>query len=230
MRSILMGEETTTTMTIEPNEGTGQALVYETNTRRMVCKLISYLLQYPDTAWREGLQGVKEAIHSISDETVNQILLTFVDEAQAVSSIEWQDAYVRTFDFDKKCNLYLTYALHGDERDRGPALIELKRRYEAAGFYMEVSELPDYLPMVLEFVAEAPEEDVLGVLSSCHKALVTMTESITGQNSPYGPMLSLMLQVIPEPPAPDVPKQEEAVNQQPEDLMQIAAQMRRGNR
>lgn len=230
MRGILMGEGTMTTMTTDTNEGTGQALDYDTDTRRMVCKLISYLLQYPDTEWREGLQGVKEAAQSISDETVNQILLTFVDEAQVVSSIEWQDSYVRTFDFDKKSNLYLTYALHGDERDRGPALIELKRRYEAAGFYMEVSELPDYLPMVLEFVAEAPEEDALGVLSSCHKALVTMSKSIAGQKSPYGPLLSLMLQVIPEPPASDVPEQEETVNQQPADLMQIAAQMRRGNR
>ncbi|MBT2283964.1 nitrate reductase molybdenum cofactor assembly chaperone [Paenibacillus polymyxa] len=230
MRGILMGEETTTTMTIDTNEGT-HPMVYGTDKARMVCKLISYLLQYPDTEWREGLPGVQEAIRSISDETVNQILLMFVEEVQAVSSIEWQDSYVRTFDFDKKCNLYLTYALHGDERDRGPALIELKRRYEAAGFYMEVSELPDYLPMVLEFVAEAPEEDALGVLSSCHKALVTMTESITGKNSPYGPLLSLMLQVIPEPPAPDIPEQLEAVNQQqPEELMQIAAQMRRGNR
>lgn len=225
-----MGEETTTTMTSDINERTCQALVYDTDTRRMVCKLISYLLQYPDAEWREGLPGVQEAIQSITNETVNQTLLTFLDEAQAVSSIEWQDAYVRTFDFDKKSNLYLTYALHGDERDRGPALIELKRRYEAAGFYMEVSELPDYLPMVLEFVAEAPEEDALGVLSSCHKALVTMSESIAGQKSPYGPLLSLMLQVIPEPPAPDVPEQEETVNQQPADLMQIAAQMRRGNR
>ncbi|MGC5773167.1 nitrate reductase molybdenum cofactor assembly chaperone [Paenibacillus pabuli] len=230
MRGILMGEETTTTMTIDTNEGTGQSLVYDTDTRRMVCKLISYLLQYPDTEWREGLQGVKEAVQSISDTTLNQILLTFVDEALAVNSIQWQDSYVRTFDFDKKSNLYLTYALHGDERDRGPALIELKRRYEAAGFYMEVSELPDYLPMVLEFVAEAPEEAAMGVLSSCHKALVSMTESITGQSSPYGPLLSLMLQVIPEPAAPDVPEQAEAGNQQPEDLNQIAAQMRRGNR
>lgn len=93
--------------------------VYDTETRRMVCKLISYLLQYPDTEWREGLQGVQEAVLSISDEEVKQTVLTFISNAQALDAIGWQDAYVRSFDFDKKSNLYLTYALHGDERIAG---------------------------------------------------------------------------------------------------------------
>ncbi|QOS79787.1 nitrate reductase molybdenum cofactor assembly chaperone [Paenibacillus sp. JNUCC31] len=216
-------------MPIDTNGVTSPTLGCGTDLNRMVCKLISYLLQYPDAEWREGLPGVREAVQSISDEKINQILLTFVDEAMSSGSIPWQDAYVRTFDFDKKSNLYLTYAIHGDERDRGPALIELKRRYEAAGFYMEVSELPDYLPMVLEFVAEAPEEDAMGVLSSCLKALVTMTESIAGQSSPYAPLLSLMLQVILEPaPAPTKPGEENS--QLPEARQQMEAQMRRGNR
>lgn len=205
--------------------------VYDTETRRMVCKLISYLLQYPDTEWREGLQGVEEAVLSISEEEVKQVVLTFTRAAQAVDAIKWQDAYVRAFDFDKKSNLYLTYAAHGDERDRGPALIDLKRRYEAAGFYMEASELPDYLPMVLEFIAEAPEKDAIGVLGSCYKSLVTMTESIAGQNSPYGPLLTLMLQVLPELSVSDVPEPSQEQQKQPfGGLNEIVELMRRGNR
>ncbi|WP_128101655.1 nitrate reductase molybdenum cofactor assembly chaperone [Paenibacillus sp. DCT19] len=218
-------------MTIDINPEPIVKQVYDTDTRRMVCKLISYLLQYPDTEWREGLQGVQEAVLSISEEEVKQIVLTFIRDAQAVDAIGWQDAYVRAFDFDKKSNLYLTYALHGDERDRGPALIDLKRRYEAAGFYMEASELPDYLPMVLEFIAEAPEKDAIGVLSTCHKALVTMTESIAGQNSPYGSLLTLMLQVMPESSVSDVPEPSKEEQKQPlGGLNEIVELMRRGNR
>lgn len=218
-------------MTIDINSEPIIKPVYDTDTRRMVCKLISYLLQYPDTEWREGLQGVQEAVLSISEEEVKQIVLTFTRDAQAVDAIGWQDAYVRAFDFDKKSNLYLTYALHGDERDRGPALIDLKRRYEAAGFYMEASELPDYLPMVLEFIAEAPEIDAIGVLNTCYKALVTMTESIAGQNSPYGPLLTLMLQVMPEPSVSDAPEPSKEEQKQPlGGLNEIVELMRRGNR
>ncbi|MDQ0169721.1 nitrate reductase molybdenum cofactor assembly chaperone [Paenibacillus tundrae] len=218
-------------MTIDTNTETIVKQVYEPEMRRMVCKLISYLLQYPDTEWREGLPGVQEAVLTISEEEVKQIVLTFTRDAQAVDAIGWQDSYVRAFDFDKKSNLYLTYALHGDERDRGPALIDLKRRYEAAGFYMEASELPDYLPMVLEFIAEAPEKDAIGVLNTCHKALVTMTESIAGQNSPYGPLLTLMLQVMPEPSVSDVPEPSKEEQKQPlGGLNEIVELMRRGNR
>ncbi|WP_272037120.1 nitrate reductase molybdenum cofactor assembly chaperone [Paenibacillus sp. JJ-100] len=203
----------------------------DTDTRRIVCKLISYLLQYPDTEWREGLQGVQEAVLSVSDEQVKQTVLTFIRDAQATDAILWQDAYVRSFDFDKKSNLYLTYIAHGDERDRGPALIELKRRYEAAGFYMEASELPDYLPMVLEFIAEAPEMDAIGVIHTCYKALVTMTESIAEQNSPYGPLLNLMLQVVPEPSVSDAPGPSEAQQKQAfGGLNEIVELMRRGSR
>ncbi|PAD28363.1 nitrate reductase molybdenum cofactor assembly chaperone [Paenibacillus sp. 7523-1] len=193
-----MGEETTTTMATNTNTEWSQASDEPMDEARKACKLTSYLLQYPDPAWREGLQGVRTAVQSLTSETMKKVLLTFVGEAESVDSTHWQDRYVRTFDFDKKSNLYLTYALYGDERDRGPALIELKRRYEAAGFYMELNELPDYLPMVLEFIAEAPSEDAFGVISSCYKSLVTITDSVLGQKSPYGPLLEQVLKVIPE--------------------------------
>ncbi|NUU78327.1 nitrate reductase molybdenum cofactor assembly chaperone [Paenibacillus xylanilyticus] len=186
-------------MTTDINTEWSQASDERVGGARKVCKLTSYLLQYPDTAWREGLQGVRSAVQSFMDETIKRVILTFVDEAESVDSTIWQDRYVRTFDFDKKSNLYLTYALYGDERDRGPALIDLKRRYEAAGFYMELNELPDYLPVVLEFIAEAPSEDAYGVVSSCYKSLVTITDSVLGQNSPYGPLLKQILKVIPKP-------------------------------
>lgn len=185
-------------MTTDVNEGAGTTLVHDWDAARMVCKLLSYLLQYPDAEWRAGLQGFREAAGSLTDGEAQKVLTAFSRRAEEADPIRWQDEYVRTFDFDKKSNLYLTYAVYGDERDRGPALIELKRRYEAAGFYMEGSELPDYLPMVLEFAAEASEEEALGVISVYRKALTAMAESLSRLTTPYAPLLELLLRVLPE--------------------------------
>ena len=73
---------------------------------------------------------------------------------------------MRTFDFDRRASLHLTYHTHGDRRQRGLELVRLKRRYREAGLPLEGGELPDYLPVLLEFAALAPEEgaELLGEL------------------------------------------------------------------
>ncbi|HXV33295.1 MAG TPA: nitrate reductase molybdenum cofactor assembly chaperone [Gaiellaceae bacterium] len=70
---------------------------------------------------------------------------------------EHEREYVETFDFDRRASLYLTFHTYGDRRQRGLELIRLKRRYAEAGLALAEGELPDYLPVVLEFAALAPE-------------------------------------------------------------------------
>lgn len=85
--------------------------------------------------------------------------------------------YVATFDFSGARALELTYHRYGDERERGRALLELKRRYREAGFELEPGVLPDHLPLVLELCAEAPEaghailEEYAPELDSLRRAL-----------------------------------------------------------
>ena len=62
-----------------------------------------------------------------------------------------------TFDFDRRASLHLTYHTYGDRRQRGLELVRLKRRYAEAGLPLEGGELPDYLPVLLEFAALVPE-------------------------------------------------------------------------
>ena len=63
---------------------------------------------------------------------------------------------MQTFDLGKRCALYLTFYSLGDRRDRGLALLRLKKLYRAAGLPQDGTELPDYLPVMLEFAAAAP--------------------------------------------------------------------------
>lgn len=174
---------------------------FETSQR--VFGLLSHLLQYPGDDWREELPDVRREAQSIPYSDAVKILSAFLDQAESVDGMEWQDRYVRTFDFGKKTNLYLTYAQHGEERERGPALLELKCRYAEAGFYLESSELPDYLPLVLEFAAAAPWEAARNVLSGTANALQSIRQELAQSGSPYVGLFDLLLLVHDTDATPD---------------------------
>jgi nitrate reductase molybdenum cofactor assembly chaperone len=78
-----------------------------------------------------------------------------VDHLAATPLPEVQQHYVETLDLKRRCSLYLTYYTHGDTRKRGVALLRFKSVYRDAGLVIGDDELPDYLPVVLEFAATA---------------------------------------------------------------------------
>ncbi|MDG0792670.1 hypothetical protein OMP38_18650 [Cohnella ginsengisoli] len=87
-------------------------------TKQRLLGLLSHLLQYPDSEWRERLPDIRGELEPAPDACRREIA-AFLDEAEAVDGVIWQDRYVRTFDFGKKSNMYLTYGRHGEERERG---------------------------------------------------------------------------------------------------------------
>ncbi len=119
-------------------------------------KLASLLLQYPTPELRTALADVEPGdlagLHR-SRAAVEALL----EHCAAATTGELDRLYTETFDFSKQRSLHLTYHLHGDSRQRGMALLRLKQAYEAAGFEFVTSELPDYLPLMLEFAGLAPD-------------------------------------------------------------------------
>ncbi|MFC4597992.1 nitrate reductase molybdenum cofactor assembly chaperone [Cohnella hongkongensis] len=171
-------------------------------TTQAMCGLLSYLFQYPDPFWREQLPVCREEAQAFPDPEARRILSAFVQLAEETDDMQWQAGYVRAFDFGKRSNLYLTYAQHGDERERGPALLELKRRYAAVGLELTGSELPDYLPLVLEFAAVAPWDAAEAVLAGRARALQSIGRELAEAASPYSALIELLLRHVPnEPPA-----------------------------
>lgn len=164
-------------------------------TKQRLLGLLSHLLQYPDSEWRERLPDVREELESAPDDCRREIA-AFLDEAEAADGVTWQDRYVRTFDFGKKSNMYLTYGRHGEERERGPALLELKRRYAEAGFELVGSELPDYLPLMLEFGSAATWEAAECVFAGAAAPLSAIREQLEGERSPYAALFGLLLQIV----------------------------------
>ena len=117
----------------------------------------SLLLGYPDDRLAGILAPVRAALPTLPP-TLRDPLTEVADHLERTPLPELQVDYVETFDQRRRCNLYLTYFLHGDTRKRGLALLRFKQTYLRSGFVLgatpaEGEELPDHLCVVLEYAA-----------------------------------------------------------------------------
>ena len=152
-------------------------------------KLLSLLLQYPSgelLAARDELAGAAEGR-----------VARFAEWWASEPAGELQRAYVETFDFNRRNSLYLTYHVHGDRRQRGVALLRLKQRYAAAGLELTDGELPDYLPVMLEFAALAPPDVGLAALADGRDAIELIRASLHEAGSPYALVLDAVAALLP---------------------------------
>jgi nitrate reductase delta subunit len=107
-----------------------------------------------------------------------------------------QEEYVRTFDFDRRASLHLTYHTHGDRRQRGLALVKLKRRYADAGLELDPTELPDYLPVMLEFAALEPGAGE-ALLNEHRPAIELVRARLHERGSAYAELLDALVDALP---------------------------------
>ena len=118
-----------------------------------VFKLASVLLQYPTGALFAGLDELDAFAAGVGPKPAREAFARFLAWLRATEPTAVAQHYVETFDLRRRCALYLTYYRYGDTRKRGMAMVEFKAAYRAAGFIPGEAELPDYLPMVLEFAS-----------------------------------------------------------------------------
>ena len=165
----------------------------------MNAKLLAVLLAYPDEELLEALPELRDATAGLS--RAERRALEPVLDALAVTPLaELRRSYVATFDFDRRCGLHLTYHTHGDRRQRGLELVRLKRRYAEAGLPFESSELPDYLPVVLEFASERPD-DGTRLLTSLRPSLELIRSALHHRGSLYAGVLDALCEALPAPTA-----------------------------
>lgn len=145
-------------------------------------KLASVLLQYPTQSLVEGLDVLDQAVAGLP-RRARPDLARFLDWLHRTPPADVAVHYVQTFDLRRRCSLYLTWFRSGDTRNRGMALLAIKTAYRVAGFVPTEDELPDYLPLVLEFAALSPRgEDLL----ARHRAdLELLRRGLERAESPY---------------------------------------------
>lgn len=166
------------------------------NNSQTVFQAISFLLSYPNQEWREGLNDCLELASELEDKYIASRIIDFIDEFKALDAEKQVETYVLTFDFGKKTNLYLTYMTTGEQRERGPELLELKGIYKNAGFQATDKELPDYLPLVLEFCGAANEDVVLPLLTKYQKNISEIHNNLVRDANIYAALLDCLLKVM----------------------------------
>ncbi|MDQ0091452.1 nitrate reductase delta subunit [Paenibacillus anaericanus] len=172
-------------------------------TLRSSWMMMSFLLLYPDEQWQERADDMfVNWCELLQDENDDQAVKLQEYASDCITEFVGMDSevitgnYVKTFDFNKKANLYLTYGQLGEERERGPALLKLKQIYEEEGMILASEELPDYLPLVLEYVAVAEENNGVALLLSFRKALEGVRDALTAAGSPYRLVLMGILMLL----------------------------------
>ncbi len=121
----------------------------------------------------------------------------FLAHAERVGPDGLAQEYVATFDLKRKCSLYLSYFLTGDTRRRGTALVTFLEVYRAAGFEFDAAELPDFLPVVLEFSALGDAELAGALLASHREGLEVLREALAALGSTWTGVVEAVTLTLP---------------------------------
>lgn len=158
-----------------------------------VYSIISYLLQYPSDEIKQSMPVIKETIGEMEHPQLYMHLSSFFHWINDLSEADWEETYIQTFDFGKKTNLYISYDLKGEDKERGTVLLNLKQAYQAGGFKVDCDELPDYLPMMLEFCAHADPEDRRAMITTYLPQINGIREGLVEAQSGYTFILDALL-------------------------------------
>jgi len=157
----------------------------------------SELLAYPDPALFERLPQIETACESLP-RPVRERVERFLRYLRSQDHITLQQDYVRTFDFQGGVPLYLTFPKFGDDRKRGLALASLKQRYRESGFVPITRELPDYLPLVLEFLSLGDRRATRGLARHYLPTVRQMAKALQRADSPYWTILETAAEAMAE--------------------------------
>jgi nitrate reductase molybdenum cofactor assembly chaperone NarJ/NarW len=158
-----------------------------------IYKLLSVLMEYPNQELIEHISELQVAMSQVdADTTELEVLQSFINYLQTQTLTELQADYVKTFDMVPEHSLHLTHHLFGDDKNRGPALIDLGELYKDYGVEVVTNELPDYLPLILEFTAYLDDDEATVFLSDAKKVLSVLTENLAKVESPYAALVSIV--------------------------------------
>ncbi len=164
-------------------------------------RLCSLLLQYPDGELLAAEPDLRAALAELPRGRGRTALERFFEWWESTEPAARAEHYVEAIDLNKRSGLYLTFYSEGDKRERGSSLVRLKQLYRAAGLPLEGTELPDYLPVMLEFAAAAPGGRGEIVLREHRAALELVRLSLRDLGSPYAHLLDAVCATVGEPSA-----------------------------
>ncbi|MFZ2738473.1 MAG: nitrate reductase molybdenum cofactor assembly chaperone [Burkholderiaceae bacterium] len=170
------------------------------NNATLTLRVLARLLGYPDTELRSHLDDLSAALHHEQALSINRLgeLDVLLKSLRTRDPLDMEADYVQLFDRGRATSLHLFEHVHGDSRDRGPAMIDLAQTYEKAGLYLAEGELPDYLPVVLEFVSTQPDRQARAFLGEIAHILNAIFSALVKRESSYASVLGALLELAGE--------------------------------
>jgi nitrate reductase delta subunit len=164
-------------------------------------RVLSHLLRYPDADLHAGLDELQQALHAEGALPRGRLaeLDALLRQLRSAPPLDSEAAYVELFDRGRGTALHLFEHVHGDSRERGPAMIDLARTYEQAGLYLDPGELPDHLSVVLEYASTQPPAQAREFLRELAHILQTIFSALQQRRSPYAGVLAALLDLAGEP-------------------------------
>ncbi|HLU03440.1 MAG TPA: nitrate reductase molybdenum cofactor assembly chaperone [Advenella sp.] len=180
--------------------------------QQLIYAVLSALLGYPDEELIDALPLLRSLLNQ---EQRRQLAPMFDLFDNSSDLIQLQEQYVETFDSKPSHSLHLFEHIHGESRDRGQAMVDLRNEYIEHGLLPDTTELPDYIPLFLEFLSQIPAEKAADLLGDAIHILSRIEQKLARAHSPYVvlfQMLRGMTTVVPEPlPDPSHGAMEEAM-------------------
>lgn len=163
----------------------------------LVLRALGALLSYPVAEIREALPEIAQAVSdaALLSQADREAILSLIAALRDLDPMEAEEQYVELFDHSRATSLHLFEHFHGEARDRGQAMVELKRIYEQGGFDLSPRESPDYLPVLLEYLSCRDLPEARDMLGDCADILRGIGEAVARRGSPYVAVFQALLSI-----------------------------------
>ncbi len=164
-------------------------------------RALAWLLRYPDAELRRLAPALAAALRDEGALDTARLaeLDALASRLAGGDAIATEAEYVDLFDRGRRTALHLFEHVHGDSRDRGQAMVDLMQTYERAGLQLAPGELPDYLPVVLEFASTQPQQQAQAFLRETAHIVRAIFSALAERGSPYASVLAAVLDLAAEP-------------------------------
>jgi nitrate reductase delta subunit len=186
-------------------------------------KVLSAILAYPTAEFQGAAQEIVQVLNGerLLPAKQRAAVAALVSEIAANDILEAQARYVDLFDRTRSLSLHLFEHVHGESRDRGQAMVSLLERYQSAGLDVAARELPDYIPLFLEFLSTLEVAEARTNLAECVHILTALGERLRKRGSDYAAVLEALVALSQA--SPDKEALEELRKEEIEDPRDLAA-------
>ena len=182
-------------------------------------RVLARLLSYPDATLRGHLPELSAALRTeaaLSTARLDELddLIRWLSGSSLESDrLAAEEAYVDVFDRGRATSLQLFEHVHGDSRERGPAMIDLAQTFEKAGLFLAPGEMPDYLPVVLEYASTQPPREARAFLGEMAHIFNAIFAALQQRETRYASVLGALLELAGEKARPVKVKPDESLEE-----------------